>query len=188
MIAEFAVSPDAGAPLVPPPAPRRTALRRVPVPPQAPPYDDESAASGGAELRGALLLPFAAPSTSVPRLRVLPPPDETSARRTPPPGPWSTRFVRTVLETLAGLRPVSQLGVCATPDVCRVIARRVALAEGCRDLPRGLGKLRSIHVCAPSSGAAEVCAVIDYGTRVRAIALRIEVSGEAWRCTELLVG
>lgn len=186
MTAEIAVSSDAAEPPV-----RRTAapatLRRLPVPPLAPPYDDEAPGPAGGEVVGALPLPFAAASSAVPRLRVVASPDEAPGGGTPA-GPWSTRFVRTVLETLAGLRPVSQLGAWATPDVCRALARRVTLAEGCRNLPRGVGTLRSIHVSAPSADVAEVCAVVDDGRRVRALALRLEARGGGWRCTELRVG
>jgi Family of unknown function (DUF6459) len=188
---------------------RPAGVRRMPTPALAPPYDDERweerwesgmapddrSFDRAARLSGQLLavhggalalpLPLAAPSAAVPRLRLAPSPEPPAP---PPPAAWSARFVRVLLEAFAGLRPISQLGAWANPDVCRLLARRAGAADRCRDLPRSTGSLRSIHVSTPAAGVAEVCAVVQFGGRVRAMALRVEAADSRWRCTELKVG
>jgi Family of unknown function (DUF6459) len=170
-------------------------VRRVPTPSWAPPFDDELAVGeSGQDVRGlgtallAVPLPLAAPSATVGRLRVVPQPAGPAPSDLSPAGAWCTRFVRVVLESLAGLRPVSQLGAWANPDVCRLVARRVTSAQRCRDRPRTAGVLLSVHVCAPAPEVAEVCAVVQFDGRVRALALRVETVGGRWRCTDLRVG
>lgn len=185
--------------------PRPVGVRRVPTPPLAPPYDDERA-EGDGERRstdwdgshrwlagdgGALAgqLPFPAPSAAVPRLRLAATPEPgTAAAGLAPPAAWSARFVRVLLEALAGLRPLTQLATWANPDVCRGISRRVSATDRCGDLPRAIGNLRSLHLSSPAAGVAEVCAVVRTGHRIRAIALRIEAAGGQWRCTSLTIG
>lgn len=167
---------------------RPSRVRRIPMPPQGPPYDDERLEPAGrAEL--AVPLPFPAPAAAVPRLRLVPVPERATAPSgLAPPAAWSARFVRVLLEALAGLRPVAQLGVWAESEVCRVVARRTAAANRCQDRRRTIGSLRSLHVSSPATGVAEVCAVVQFGDRVRALALRIEAGEAQWRCTDLRLG
>lgn len=177
---------------------RAGGVRRVPTPTVAPPFDDEVAdvdpAGSARSLRGPSgglpgQLPFPPPSAAVPRLRVV----SAAAQAGPdaglvPPAAWSARFVRVLLEALAGLRPLAQLGAWANPDVCRGVSRRVGATDRCRDLPRTIGSLRSLHVSTPAIGVAEVCAVVETGHRIRALALRVEAAEGQWRCTDLTIG
>ncbi len=177
-------------------------VRRVPTPPLAPPYDDERVEGDGEGRSGgwdgrrwigspgiAGQLPFPTPSAAVPRLRLAASPQpSTPAGRLAPPAAWSARFVRVLLEALAGLRPLAQLAAWAEPNVCRGISRRVNAIERCRDLPRTIGDLRSLHVSSPAGGVAEICAVVHIGHRIRAMALRVEATDGQWRCTHLTIG
>lgn len=170
-------------------------LRRIPAPTLDPPYDDERDPAEHSQLNGwascgslPLPLPFGVPAT-VPRLRVV----AAAAAATAPsaqgrPGPWAARFARALLEVLAGVRPVGQLAGWAAPDVCAFVARRVSAATRCRDLRRSVGAVRSLHVCEPGPAVAEVCAIVDLGSRVRAVALRLEGDAAGWRCTDLEIG
>ena len=40
----------------------------------------------------------------------------------------------------------------------------------------------------PADGVAEICATIQVGDRVRAVALRVEEHRDRWRCTRLQLG
>lgn len=163
-------------------------VRRLPAPALAPPYDDERRDVPAGRLGGTTLpLPFPIPSAAVPRLRLVAAPVAVTASLASP-APWSARFVRVLLEAFAGLRPISQLGAWASSDVCRVLSRRMGAADRCRDRRRAAGNLRSLHVSTPAAGVAEVCAIVAFGDRIRAIALRVEASDGQWRCTELEVG
>jgi hypothetical protein len=93
--------------------------------------------------------------------------------------------VRTALEVLDGRRPVTQLAPFAAPPVLRYVSAGVPR--------RGHGaatgaSLRSLHVSLPARTAAEVAAVCRFGTRFRALAARLELTGQGeWRCVALRV-
>lgn len=159
-------------------------LRLVPTPVSAPPYDDERR-TAEPMLRGALALtlPLADPDPGPPRLRLVGAPTGGLA----PVGLWAARLVRGLLESLAGLRPVAQLAGWTSPEVCALLGRRVTVAARCRDLPGECGRLLSLHVSEPVAGVAEVCAVVDFGRRTRAFALRLEATDRSWQCTALQV-
>jgi uncharacterized protein DUF6459 len=95
------------------------------------------------------------------------------------------QVLRQVLEVLDRRRPVDQLRrVLPADEVERLLARLLAVRPGGRHV------LRSIHTCAPSDTALEVCAVIGYRPpagprRVLAAVARFEDDGERWRCTLL---
>jgi hypothetical protein len=48
--------------------------------------------------------------------------------------------------------------------------------------------LRSIRVCEPADGVAEVSAVVQIGPRFRAMAARLEGLDGRWRCVRLQLG
>jgi hypothetical protein len=93
--------------------------------------------------------------------------------------------VRTALEVLDGRRPVRQLAPFVAPAVLRYVNAGIPR--------RGHGaasgaSLRSLHVSLPGRTAAEVAAVCRVGTRVRALAARLELTGQGeWRCVALRV-
>ncbi|GIJ51041.1 hypothetical protein Val02_79270 [Virgisporangium aliadipatigenens] len=101
------------------------------------------------------------------------------------------RFVGVCVEVLGGHRPISHLrAVTSTADLARVtdqVIRRTTRAHLARPTPPGTRphrvRLRSLHVCEPVDGVAEVAAVLEYGPRVWAMAVRLERHGESWLCT-----
>lgn len=172
------------------------ALRLLPAPPCAPPYDDELPAISNRP--AGLLSPVGpvrglapAPLRLVPDLPVPVPADEQDERpRTPsdllpPARPVAHALVQGLLEVLAGVRPVSQLQRSTTPE----LFAQLELAVHGR--PRGTGTrpvtgaVRSLHVQERPEGVAEVCATVRRGQRMAAVALRLEGLSGRWTCTEL---
>ncbi len=92
----------------------------------------------------------------------------------------------TVLEALAGRRPLSQVQRLTAPGVHGALlgGRRPAWCTG-GTAPLLLGP---VHVCEPVDGVAEVSAVARRSGRAHAVAARLEGSGGRWRCTALSIG
>ena len=161
-------------------------LRLVPAPTSAPPYDDE--VSDG--------------TCPAPLLRLLPPLDPPppparfddeawlASERTPTAQlPSATDMARTLvhglLEVLAGVRPLQQLRRDTTPELyasLRMTMLRTRRDGGNRPGPRAI---RSLHVQERPEGIAEVCATVRRGTRLGALALRLEGVDGRWQCTEV---
>ena len=157
------------------------ALRLLPAPASAPPYDDEHAPA--------------------PVLRLVPPPSPKPAasgddawlasERTPSAALPSARafaqvLVQGVLEVLAGVRSVKQLQRDTTPELYTSLAEALpgrSRSGGCRPDRRSI---RSLHVQERPEGVAEVCATVQRGPRLAAVALRLEGLDGRWRCTELV--
>lgn len=103
---------------------------------------------------------------------------------------WAARFAQAVVETVGGQRPVSQLIRWTAPDVYRDLERRAQILR--RVIPAGhrsvRPQVRSVHVCRPTTGAAEVSVHVRHGARSRALALRLERRDERWQCTVLEFG
>jgi hypothetical protein len=96
------------------------------------------------------------------------------------PREWALRFSQVALEVATGLRPAAQLVRWTTPAVMAALGRRHALAQ------RGGGRppratVRSVRLCEPVAGVGEVTAVVAAGSRVRALAFRMEDEGGRWR-------
>ncbi|MGY1606925.1 Rv3235 family protein [Geodermatophilus sp. SYSU D00700] len=92
----------------------------------------------------------------------------------------------TVLEALAGRRPLSQVQRLTAPGVHGALAtgRRPAWCTG-GTAPLLLGP---VHVCEPVDGVAEVSAVARRSGRAHAVAARLEGVDGRWRCTALSIG
>lgn len=165
--------------------PHRVAVR--PAPRREPPYDDE---------RPHLRLVG-------PNDQVLPFEDLTVGRRAAPPNfghrpttraelsdpvAFSRRLLIGTLEIFAGRRSIAQL----SPYLSRGVF--LGLARDCdneRMVNRwsGAAAVRSVHVCEPVDGVAEIAAVISVrGGRCRAVALRLEGLDGRWRCVRLQLG
>lgn len=103
---------------------------------------------------------------------------------------WAARFAQAVVEAVGGQRPVSQLVRWTGRDIYRDLERRTQLLR--RAAPAGTRSIRpqvrSVHVCRPTPGSAEVSVHVRHGTRSRALALRLERRGERWLCTALEFG
>lgn len=172
------------------------ALRLLPAPPCAPPYDDELPTALGRPF--GLLSPLGPVRSLAPvPLRLVPdlppslPSDEEDERRRtpadllPPARPVAHALVQGLLEVLAGVRPVSQLQRSTTPE----LFAQLELAVHGRPRSAGVrpvtGAVRSLHVQERPEGVAEVCATVRSGQRMTAVALRLEGLAGRWTCTEL---
>lgn len=161
----------------------RRALRLVPAPASAPPYDDE--------LRDTPVLRLVAPLTAPPEH--VPFDDEAwvAAERTPTAQlPASKAFAHTLvqglLEVLAGVRPLKQLQRDTTPELYTTLASSVIAMPRTTGARPHRGAVRSLHVQERPEGIVEVCATVERGSRLAAFALRLEGLDGRWRCTELL--
>jgi hypothetical protein len=171
-------------------APAPQPLRLVVIPTPQPPVDERH------PLR--LLLPGIAPRPAHrpgPRPRLdsrvgLPDADFgpvwSSRSDLPDPRETGRRVVTTVLEALAGRRPLPQVGPLTSPGVYTALAtgrRPRWCAEGTAPILVG-----AVHVCEPVDGVAEVSAVARRAGRAHAVAIRLEGIDGRWRCTAIRIG
>ena len=207
-------TPGTVLPLVPgfgrPPVPRRplpdaAAVRLLPVPDSAPPYDDEITDGEGAapRPRPLTLVPPAARTPATPagppaaRTPATPdgapaaPPDhgpERAKESRRPPGPpppqrrpagepgsapeWPSQFAQVLAETLAGARNQGQI-VPWTTDQARRRIRQLGPMLAAGTAPR----VHRIMTSRPTESAVEMTVVVGFGSRVRALAVRLERDG-----------
>lgn len=118
------------------------------------------------------------------------------------PAAWAGRLVQALLEVEAGLRPGAQLGRWLREDVALRVRKRAALTAGRTAsavaargrtgrqpaaaqtaAARGRLLVRSVHVCEPEDGVAEVTAVVLRADRAVAVAVRLEGLDGRWLCT-----
>jgi hypothetical protein len=115
----------------------------------------------------------------------------TSEDGLPEPCRWAAQFVQAAVEVAGGVRSPSQLVRWTTLDVHATLARRNTLAAR---MARGVttvsrrAVVRSIRVSRPREGVCEACAVVGDHGRVRAVALRMEITEGRWRVTALEIG
>jgi hypothetical protein len=153
-----------------------------------PPYDDERTDWPSWPARYVDELPFDEPA---PR-HFRQPPDffdrqPTSRRRLPEPEPWAALLIQAALEMLVGRRPAAQLQDWTTPYVLAELI--VAAGERHWAAPSGSPPtVRSVHVCEPADGVAEVSAVVQRGERYFAVAARLEGLDGRWRCVTIRLG
>jgi hypothetical protein len=170
-----------------PVAPIRKPITVRAAPRREPPFDDEAR---HLHLVGPLdrALPFDV-ATATARLARLPPVIEPIDHGgLPEPTAWARRMLIAVLEARAGRRSPQQLsfwlsrGVQAglVRDLPRTTAQHGAIAPPTR--------VRSVHVCEPAPGVAEIAAVVQVGNRCRAVAARLEGRDGGWRCVRLQIG
>lgn len=192
----------------------RPALRLLPTPSSAPPYDDEVGSPAALHLVPAAgtRAPAAPPrAPAAPARRdglhrhharpavALPPADaglvllhdDGSPRRTataelPPPRPVAHALVQRLLEVSAGVRPVTQLRPDTTPQLFEQLERALLARPRATGLRPSRRDVRSVHVQDRPDGVAEVCATVVRGRRIAAIALRLEGVRGRWLCTQLV--
>ncbi|MDQ2751300.1 MAG: Rv3235 family protein [Actinomycetota bacterium] len=172
------------------PAPKRTAAVRIltvrPAPRREPPFDDEIAprrlyAVGPLDQQ----LPF---ESAARRDRPMAPP---TVLRTdlPDPALWGRRLLIGIIETAAGRRPLQQLAALLSPSVAHGLgADFERAAQRRRPHWTHAATVRSVRACEPAEGVAELCATVQVGPRVRAVAMRLEAHQNRWRCTRLQLG
>lgn len=153
-------------------------LRLVPAPASAPPYDDEPGPAP--RLRLVAPLPAAEPDSDTWAEA-----ERTPASRLPGAKVFAHRLVQGVLEVAAGVRPVKQLRRDTTPELYETLASNLS------GRPRTAGErplrpILSLHVQERPEGVAEVCGTVQRGSRVVAVALRLEGMDGRWKCTELV--
>lgn len=161
------------------------ALRLLPAPVSAPPYDDEP--------RRIPTLRLVAPLPVTPAGDPLPSNDDAwlAAERTPTAQlPASRLFAHTlvqgVLEVIAGVRPVRQLRRDTTSELYASVRRAVHARPRATGVRPGRLAVRSLHVQERPEGIVEVCATVQRGARTSAVALRLEGLDGRWKCTELV--
>jgi len=190
------------------PLPDAVAVRRLPVPDPAPPFDDEIPAltAGNEPVDDAAARADAVPpgpdeggqpdgqgargpeadseSDSPPR----PPGASGGAPRSDPGGVWPSQFAQVLAETLAGSRPAQQLTPWTTEQARKRI-RQLGPMLATDQRP----KVRRVITSAPAAGVLEMTAVVGFGPRVRALALRLErdqarpyrQGSDRWCCTAI---
>ncbi|MBO0839826.1 MAG: hypothetical protein J2O49_03265 [Sciscionella sp.] len=89
------------------------------------------------------------------------------------------------LEVLDGRRQPHQVREYFADDAYQRLLTAIEVPHAKRAVRR-LG--RRLHPCWPAEGVLEVCATVERGARAHAIALRIDVTTDGWRCTELVLG
>jgi hypothetical protein len=85
------------------------------------------------------------------------------------------RLLMFVVEATDGRRPQAQLAGLLSSGAMDEVSRVLRPGRHTR-----LGRL---HTCRVSESAVEVAATITQNTRVRALAARLELDGETWKCT-----
>jgi len=180
------------------------------VPDPAPPFDDEIPAlatiltAGNEQTTVAAARPDAA-GQAQDRDRCGPERDDESSTPPGPPGTsggqpgggaglpdpggsWPSQFAQVLAETLAGSRPAQQLTPWTTEQARRRI-RQLGPMLATDQRP----KVRRVMTSAPAAGVLEMTAVVGFGPRVRALALRLEreqtrpyrQGGDRWYCTAI---
>ncbi|HUC22881.1 MAG TPA: Rv3235 family protein [Streptosporangiaceae bacterium] len=194
------------------PLPDAVAVRRLTVPDPAPPFDDEILAleTDGNEVSATPAAgPAAAAQTPGQGCRDADASRESDSEPPRPPGAsggppgggtrppdpgggWPSQFAQVLAETLAGSRPAQQLTPWTTEQARRRI-RQLGPMLATDQRP----KVRRVMTSAPAAGVLEMTAVVGFGPRVRAVALRLEREtarpfqqagdsrpvGDRWCCT-----
>ncbi len=200
-------APRTVLPLVPgferPPARRRplpdaAAVRLLPVPDSAPPYDDDPRPAGRDAARSPRLT-LAPPPAMASEPPEPPAPDPQGHRQGPPdhePDPpdhsqgppgdgqrpprrrqaaaaeWPSQFAQVLAETLAGSRSQGQI-VPWTTDQARRRIRQLGPMLAAGVAPR----VHRIITSRPAESVVEMTVIVGFGSRVRALAVRLERDG-----------
>ncbi|HEY8865326.1 MAG TPA: Rv3235 family protein [Solirubrobacteraceae bacterium] len=157
-----------------------------PAPRREPPFDDEIPprrlyAVGPLDQP----LPFE-PAVRGERAIAARPPQRTDL---PDPAMWGRRLLIGIIETAAGRRPLQQLAALLSQSVAHGLgADFERAAQRRRAHWTHAATVRSVRACEPAEGVAELCATVQVGPRVRAVALRLESHDGRWRCTRLQLG
>ncbi|HET9498775.1 MAG TPA: Rv3235 family protein [Marmoricola sp.] len=105
---------------------------------------------------------------------------------------FAARLAQAVVEVMSGDRGVHQLMRWTTESVYADLLRRThtlqRVAPGELRQRRVRAQVRSVHLCRPRDGVAELSVHVRHGQRSRALAARIELVEARWRCTVLEFG
>ncbi|KQX69869.1 Rv3235 family protein [Angustibacter sp. Root456] len=167
------------------------ALRRAPVPDCLPPVE---LGQSGHRLRPADrsgvqgVLALVVPEGPLPDEEDDFGPVPTRSADLPDPVVWSRGLAQVVVEVLAGLRPASQLLRWTTTLVHEQVRKLAAQPSPEQRRTARRPVVRSVRVCEPADGVAEVSAVVCGQHRTQALALRLEGGDGRWRVTVLQAG
>lgn len=101
----------------------------------------------------------------------------------PDPRRWAGLLAQAVVEILAGHRPPGQIVRWVDPEIYeRVRASAAVPARAPSGTPV---RVRRVRVSTAMDGTVEAAAVVDDGTRCRALAMRFEALARRWQCTAL---
>lgn len=89
-------------------------------------------------------------------------------------GPWPSQFAQALAETLAGTRPRSQIVPWTSVTARRKISQ-LSPVMATSSQP----KLKRVIITSPAGGVLEMTVVVDLGHRVRALAVRLELTDSA---------
>lgn len=115
-------------------------------------------------------------------------PQATGTADLPPAQLWARKLIQAILEACEGHRSADQLTRWLAPDVRERVARRGVLARRRARRPHGPPVIRAVRLCHPADGVCEVAAVVRWGGRVRALALRMSGVDGRWLITALELG
>lgn len=171
-------------------------VRRLPLPRSLPPYDDElgelptllSRTAAASHVQGTLALSITLPSglPAVPeptaRLRITDDVPVCPLEELPDPAKWAARIAQAVLECLFGPRPLQQLMRWTSETVYEHLTENIGVRRPMRPVK---GKVRVVRTSRPRREIVEASVVVQMGTRVKAVALRLEAYDDRWLCTAL---
>jgi hypothetical protein len=163
------------------PLPDAQAIRALRVPEIAPPYDDIAVnvrtARTGRE-RPATVTAITLPA-------------RTGQPRPVAAATWPGQFAQILAETLAGYRPQRQLVPWTSEQARRRISQLGPMLAGAAGAagPRR-PKVRRVVVSSPAGDVLEMTIIVDLGSRIRAVAVRLERPGRRgaagrWQCTDV---
>ncbi|MEF2977795.1 Rv3235 family protein [Subtercola sp. YIM 133946] len=117
---------------------------------------------------------------------------EGAARDDPGPVEFVERLTWCVLEVLAGVRDLDQLGRWVTDEVYKNLSKRVTLSSRARQV-RGQRTVRPtfsigrVLLSEPAPAVFEGVVIVHGKARTRAVALRVERWGSRWRASAINV-
>jgi hypothetical protein len=180
------------------PLPDAVAVRRIPLPESAPPYDDHQADESWPTAAGTPQAPREASEMNSPERQRVParrPARSPTGRGGGRPVPatdaaeWRSQFAQALAETLAGSRAPRQLTPWTTERARQRISQLGPMFQA-DQRPR----VRRVIASAPDSGVVEMTVIIGVGQRVHALAVRLERTepsrrhpdrAQQWRCTAI---
>src|SRR5215469_14007668 len=167
------------------PLPDPVAIMSVAVPDAAPPYDGARAAPepaecaaaecAAAECAAAECAAAECPVEVARAIAAVTAVTDASRASVPRPGQgqftghWPSQFAQVLAETLAGSRPPNQLTAWTTHQTRRRIGQLGRVLSTAHQ-PR----VRRVIVTSPAGGVLEMAVIVGLGTRVRALAVRLE--------------
>jgi hypothetical protein len=100
---------------------------------------------------------------------------------------FGRRLLIAIMEAKSGRRTFHQLAAHLSQGVYSGLVNDMTRPERLRSW-RGHITIRSVRVCEPADGVAELSAVVQVGARYRAVAARLEGLNGRWRCVRLQLG